>query len=322
MKKFLLLVILLSICHPKIIAQTHDVYQEPIKIFMNSHDPNLKSLPEKSFYKQKKDWQYIIDTTWGPGLPLAEKQQIFNTFTTSMSNTFDGFQSLGMPQDSWDSLKDFYYDKIDSTTSRGRFAAIMSYLCSEMRDAHTLANDNEVINTPLNPGVPFLMLSGNIRNANHLGAVTTVLPDSSVLILRVVDNHPLNLEPGDIILGYEGVPWKDLIVELMEAELPNTDHWGGLTGTFSDHLFIGAGMNWHLFDTMDVLKYSTGDTLHLSVAPMANLNVPEMVNNEQMEIPNIPFPNYFNGVIVTYGILNNTNIGYIYVLSEYPTTPA
>jgi hypothetical protein len=191
--------------------------KEPRKIFMNSHDPNLKSFPEKSFYKQKADWQYIIDTTWGPGLPLAQKQQIFNTFTTSISNSFDGFQSLGMNWASWDSLKNFYYSKIDATTSRGRFCAIMQYLCSELRDGHTWCDDLEVWNTPLNPGVPFLIMSGNLRIAEHLGAVTTVLPDSSVMILRVVNNHPLNLEPGDIILGYEGVPWKELIVELMEA---------------------------------------------------------------------------------------------------------
>ena len=78
----------------------------------------------------------------------------------------------------------------------------------------------------------------------------------------------------------------------MEAELPNYDWWGAYEGTYTDHLFIGAGMNWHLFDTIDVLKYSTGDTVHLSVAPLASMNVPAMLNNEQMEIPNIPFPNY------------------------------
>ncbi len=41
-----------------------------------SHDPNIKELPEKSFYESKLDWQYIIDTTWGPGLPFEQKQQI------------------------------------------------------------------------------------------------------------------------------------------------------------------------------------------------------------------------------------------------------
>lgn len=319
MKIFLFLLILFGFCYPKILAQNFDVetYQdkESRKVMMNTHDPNLKSFPEKSFYKSRDDWQYIIDTTWGLGLPLAQKQQIFNTFTTSISNSFDGFQSLGITWATWDSIKNYYYSQINSTTSRGRFCAIMQYICSKMRDGHTWADDNVVNGTPLNPGVPFFMFGG-IVNAKHFGAVTTVLPDSSVMVLRVVNNHPLNLEPGDIILGYEGVPWKDLIVELMEAELPNYDWWGGYDGTFTDHLFIGAGMNWHLFDTMDVLKYSTGDTVHLSVAPLATLNVPSMLNNEQMQIPNIPFPNFFSGQYVSYGILNNTNIGYIFTYSE------
>ncbi|MBK9097732.1 MAG: T9SS type A sorting domain-containing protein [bacterium] len=289
------------------------------KFMMKSHNPNLKSFPEKSFYKQKEDWQYIIDTTWGPGLPLAQKQQIFNMFANSLHNSFDGFNSLGMTIEDWDTLRNYYYSKINSTTSRGRFSAIMNYLCSKLRDGHTYCDDIGVYSTPLNPGVPFFMFSGNIRNVEHFGAVTTILPDSNVMILRVVNNHPLNLVPGDIILGYEGVPWKDLIVELMNAELPNYDWWGAYEGTYTDHLFIGAGMNWHLFDTIDILKYSTGDTVHLSVAPLVNLNVPSMLNNEQIEIPNIPFPNYFNGQYVSYGILNNTNIGYIYVLSETGT---
>jgi hypothetical protein len=319
MKKLLFLLISFGFCYPKILAQNFDreSYQEnePRKIFMNSHDPNFKSFPEKSFYKSRDDWQYIIDTTWGAGLPLAEKQQIFNTYVSSLDAQFDGFLSLGMTWASWDSLKNFYYSQIDANTSRGRFSAIMTYLCSKLRDGHTWCDDLGVYNTPLNPGVPFLVFTG-LLNVAHFGAVTTVLPDSSVMVLRVVNNHPLNLEPGDIILGYEGVPWKDLIAELMEAELPNIDGWGGSNSAFTDHLFISAGMNWHLFDTMDVLKYSTGDTVHLSVYPLVNLNASPMQNNEQIEIPNIPFPDYFNNDFVSYGILNNTNIGYIYVISE------
>src|SRR4030066_2434892 len=100
MKKFLILLILFGFCYTKILAQNNDIetYQdkEPRKIFMNSHDPNLKSFPEKSFYKSREDWQYIIDTTWGSGLPLAEKQQIFNTYVSSLDAQFDAFLSLGM----------------------------------------------------------------------------------------------------------------------------------------------------------------------------------------------------------------------------------
>ena len=81
-------------------------------------------------------------------------------------------------------------------------------------------------------------------------------------------------------------------------------------------------MNWHLFNTIDILKHSTGDTVHLSVAPLLNLNVPPMVNNEQLPVENIPFPDVLSNECVTYGILDNTNIGYIYLAQEYPESTA
>jgi len=296
---------------------------EPIFFKVTSHDSNIKELPEKSFYESRTDWQYIIDTTWGPGLPLAEKQQIFNAYVSKIEEKFDGFESLGLTPETWDTLKDYYYTKIESTTSKGRFSAIMTHLSTPLRDGHTYAFDDVVVlNTPLNPKVPLLVLNAGWVNVDHFGAVLTCLPDSSIMVLRVVDNHPLNLEPGDIIIGYNGANWKDILEELLEAELPIAPFSVGAETAFRDALFLSAGMNWHLFDTIDILKHSTGETLHLSVYPLLNLNTPPMLNNEQLEISNIPFPNYWNGEIVTYGILPNSNIGFVYVFSEWPTAPA
>jgi hypothetical protein len=166
------------------------------------------------------------------------------------------------------------------------------------------------------------MLSGFVT-IEHFGAVLTVLPDSSLLVLRAVTGHPLGLQPGDIILGYQGVPWKTLVNQLIAAELPLASMCAiGAPSAYKDFILLGAGMNWHLFDTIDILKNSTGDTLHPPVSSMINLNVPPMLNNEQIEIPGIPFPDYFNGQIVSYGIVNNTNIGYIYLYEEWPTATA
>ena len=317
--------ILFSFLWITILPQNHKirpVHENPQKaLFTHSNDNNLSHFPKKSFYQSKDDWQYIIDTTWGPGLPLADKQDIFNSFTQKLDAEFDGFHSLGMTWASWDTIKNYYYSQIDSNTSRGAFCAIMQYLCLELRDFHTWCDDKVVYNSPLNPGVPYFF-EGNVYDVSHFGAVTTVLPDSSVLVLRVAENHPLNIEPGDIILGYEGVPWKDLITELMDAKLPNSDWWGGSNSAITNNLFVLAGMNWHLFETMDVLKYSTGDTVHLSLAPMINTQFPPMFNNEQMEILNIPFPDYYNNDPISYGILDNTNIGYIYVFAEDPPPTA
>ena len=136
-----------------------------------------------------------------------------------------------------------------------------------------------------------------------------------------MDNHPLNLQPGDIILGYEGVQWKVLVEELLEAKLPITGYWGGCESAYYDAKLKSAGTNWHLFESIDVKKHNTGEMLSLSLDPMSNLSVGENYphNNEQLEIPNIPFPTFNGqtGTTVSYGVLENTNIGFIYLIAEY-----
>jgi C-terminal processing protease CtpA/Prc len=303
MKNFLLFAVAifyfqLSV-YPQIVTEQT---QEPIFFNVRSHDPNIQELPVRSFYQSKSDWQYIIDTTWGPGLPLAQKRQIFNAYVAKLEEKFDGFLSLGFTDTSWNSFKQHYYSKIDSNTSRGRFSAIMYYFSSHLQDGHTYAYDKGVVETPLNPGIPVLIF-GHKFSLKHFGAVTTVLENSTVLVLRVVENHPLNLEPGDIILGYEGVMWKDIVPELIEAELPA---FGGRTGVV-----------WGCGGTTGS-QSSFNSAIHITAG--MNLNIPDMLNNEQLEIPNIPFPAYWNGEIVTYGILPNSNIGYVYVFSMWPET--
>ena len=46
----------------------------------------------------------------------------------------------------------------------------------------------------------------NMRDHNHhFGASLAPLPDSSVFVYDAVSNHPLGLEPGDVIVGYDGI---------------------------------------------------------------------------------------------------------------------
>ncbi len=303
---------------------------QPLSYTPKSHDPNFlksKKIATRSFYQRKSDWQHIIDSTYGPGAPLAEKLLIFKTYAQKVHDTFSGFPNIKL---NYDSLYNHYLGKINESTSRGTFASIMTHFAYSLKDgAHTFAFDKEVINSPLNPGVPLLYSAAKFT-VEHFGAVTTVLlPDTSTLVLRVAPNHPLNLEPGDIILGYEGVPWKKLINELMAAEIPMISENAACRSADTYLYYSGAGMNWHLFNTIDVLKFKTGETVHLSVQPLIDFKIPPMVNNEQLPVENIRFPKTlpFNDILaypssslsdtmVTYGILNNTNIGYLYLFKE------
>ena len=43
-------------------------------------------------------------------------------------------------------------------------------------------------------------------------------------------------------------------------DLPMIAKTGGCKTADTYHNLFGAGLNWHLFNTIDILKYSTGDT--------------------------------------------------------------
>ena len=255
------------------------------------------------------DWQAIIDSVWGEGLPVEQKLLIFDLFWNRIDMYFACFQDLVV---NWDSLNNVYRTEILDTVSRGRFAAIMNHLARALKEAHTNAEDKLVCwNTYPDPGVPLLYVGAWGNNA-HFGAGLTPLPDSSLLVYKTVLNHPLGLVPGDIILGYDGIPWKVLYKELLAAQLPIAGNWWGCSESAYTHSWLmSAGLNWHLFDTIDIVKYSSGDTIHLSTTALIGQNE-YLYCTEQMDIPGVPKPDYNAQQLVTFGIIDGTQIGYIY----------
>jgi hypothetical protein len=221
MKNLAILICLLLIAGQAFAQRTPESW-EPVIITPTPHDPNfksrLKSTEIKSFYKSKADWQHIIDSTWGPGLPLEEKLRIFDTFTDSLTRKFDGFNSMGIDPAEWEAIKSFYRSKIDASTSRGAFSSLMSHFAYSLRDCNTYTMDSVVVFSALNLGTPVLVVS--CYDCSHFEAAMTTLPDSSLVVLRTLKDHPLGIEPGDIVSGYEGLPWKVLLDDLVESDIP------------------------------------------------------------------------------------------------------
>ncbi len=298
-----------------ITKQTNDVI--PIKPHNTTH--TLRKAPvsmHPSFYDRKSEWQTIIKEFWGPGESLAGKRATFDlyqNYARSYNATFV-WNSIN-----WDSLATVLRSRITDSTSRGEFSKILNDLSWGMRDGHCFAYDNVMLTTPLSPGTPILPDGGGY--IAHFGAGLTPLADSSLLVYKVLPNHPLGLVPGDIILGYQGIPWHQLVNELLEGGVPNTIWIAAAPSAFYRTLLYAAGESWHLFDTIDVVKYSTGQVVHLPLDPMITLNTPaNYINNEQLPIPGVPMPVFdLNSGAVTYGIIQGTNIGYIYVYHhQYP----
>jgi len=274
-------------------------------------------MPKKAGLYTPDDWREVIDSTWGYGLSDSLKLDKFNTFWNTMDGRYACFQNIEV---NWDSIYDRYYTEIiDSGVSRGRFSAILNHSCRVLREAHTMAYDEIVYNTLPEPGVPLLFVGG-WGNNDYFGAGLTPLEDSSLLVYEVAENHPLELIPGDIVLGYEGIAWKNLYPQLIEAELPLgassfANRWVSSPPSITHSWLMACGMNWHLFDTIDIVKYETKDTVHLATSLMVGHDM-EIFATEQLPVAGVVRPDFNGGKSVSWGIIEGTNIGYIYCIDS------
>ncbi|MFI5119351.1 MAG: S41 family peptidase [Thermoanaerobaculia bacterium] len=266
--------------------------------------------PEAPGLTSPQDRRQAVDAYWGEGLSTADKLVLFDKFWQYADGKFAAFQGIDVD---WAALRDRYRGEIAAGVSRGRFAGIMNHLTLALRDSHTRAFDVpvNVFSVP-QPGVPLLALSAWTYDTS--GTCETALADGSALVYSAIPGHPLGLEPGDRILGYDGRPWRELYQELLREELPLWPLWWGSSPSSFDHSFVmAAGMNWHLFDTMDIAKHGSGKVVHVPTSLMPGV-IWHGFCSEQMDIAGVPKPaDFFNLDFVSSGIVAGTHIGYIYV---------
>jgi hypothetical protein len=269
-----------------------------------------KSDSTASFYKRKAEWQKLIDDYWGPGDSYAQKVYVFDAYASYARANFPAFVYSKL---NWDSVAAYWRAKITDSTSRGAFHVILRKLSNSLNEWHASAGDLVIDAMPLTPGTPGVSLPGH--DVRHFGAALTPLPDKSLLVYKVIANHPLGLQRGDRVLGYEGVLWQKLINELLEAGVGTDVLVGGCPTAKEYYRLAYAGMFWHLFDTIDVVKYGSGQVVHLPTSPLTGLDVSApLLHCDQIPIAGVPMPSedLLSGD-VTYGTIQGTNIGYIYV---------
>jgi hypothetical protein len=287
---------------------------------------DFRHLPKRPGHDTLGDWQTVIDTTWGEGRPTAEKLQIFDKFWDTIDQEWACFPNLVI---NWQGLRDQYRPEIEAGVSRGRFSGIMSKLSLALMEAHTKTSDLDIYYDTLAPGVPLLCLGNDNEHLPHdrgyFGAALTLMPDSSLLVYAAAKNHPCGLTPGDIVLGYDGIPWKDLMAELLTAELPVSSalgdrgglregFWGSSLSSQRYFELVSAGYNWHLFDTLDVKKYGSDEIVHYSTSLLVDQNM-SVIGSDQLPPAGIPFPEPENGKWLSWGVIDGTNIGYLLLWS-------
>ncbi len=321
---FVLVVSLLIIPAQTTLAQNYNkISSESFQKFLDSAPPRFKNmfmplhLPQNYSSKSLagysiEDWQLAIDTTWGPGMSLSNRIMFFDSTWYLIDYAFPAFN--GLDPDYWQDFYDQHSPDIYNpgvTISRGKFFADLQYGFMGLGDDHTALTDCDICLTAPAPGIPILQCA-SIGNNDHFGAGLTPLPDSTLLVYLASASHPLGLVAGDMVLGYDGELWKDIYPQLLSEQIPmNQPPYHTTEKTFLHSILSSAGLNWHLFDTIDVVKYATGDTVHLPTSLMVGHDL-ECWATEQLEIPGVPKPNPYLEQLFTWGYVDGTEIAYIY----------
>ncbi|MBA3829285.1 MAG: T9SS type A sorting domain-containing protein [Taibaiella sp.] len=254
-------------------------------------------------------WSRLVDSTWGAGYTDSIKLQLFNEYWSHFDSTYACY--VGLPHYNWDSIVNAMRSEIMAGTSKGKFTSIINELSRYINDGHSFFNDGAV-NYPssLYPGLPLFRGESGV-----LGACVTTYNDSLALVYNSVAGQPFGLVPGDIILGYNGIPWKKLVDIVLQHKLPNSCYKGS-TEEATYHRYIqAAGENWYLFDTINIQKCD-GSIVNLPTSLMNGRYYPTFCT-EQMPVIGAhilsAYEYYTLHKTVSYGLLKGTKIGYVYM---------
>lgn len=254
-------------------------------------------------------WKHRVDSTWGAGNPDSIKLKVLNTWWGHIDSLYPCF--IHLPAYNWDSIVNAMRTEISAGVSEGRFAGMINYLLGLINDGHTNFYDYPVNYTSsVYQGLPLFR-----GESGRFGACITPVYDTVPLIYNVFPMHPLGLQPGDVILGYNGIPWASLVRTILNYQLPNSVYKGS-TDSATLHRYIqAAGENWYLFDTINIRKCD-GSIVNLPTSLMTGA-LYQTFCTEQMPLPGVHIPSYseyfVSDVSVTYGVVTGTHVGYIYM---------
>ncbi len=254
---------------------------------------------------------FDVEGYWGDAPDQATRLEVFDALWDTLGASYASFAASGVD---WAAVRERYRPLVEAAGSQGRFFQLLADIFLELQDGHSYLVSYQVCAYDSTGSPPALRL---MDSASYSGVCLTPLDDDSLLVTRVAADNPAGLAPGDRVIGYDGWRWRHLWTRLLEAELPVCGYHSSAD--------LAQDMNWqsallnnaHLFDELDIHRHGVAEPAGVSTELFAGYSS-DLVCTDQLPVAGVELPytdwaGSHGAAETSWGILEGTNIGYIYV---------
>ena len=265
---------------------------------------------EDIVFPTKEEMRKRIDEFWGKAPEKPDRLEVFDKIWETLGAKYAGFVTGNVD---WDEIYSRYRPQVEKAESFGRFYYLMSSIYREIQDSHTFINSEKICmsaeeDISLNKRPPVFIMSTFKTN---IGACITVDENDQLLVYKVAQNNPAGLEPGDIIVGYDGKKWEDLLDMIFEWELPICGN--NFSSDEAQKFFQKRSVmaNAHLFKFLNFKKYGSEEIVSYRTDDIQLVET-GFKCTDQLPVENGP-EIVETWAETSWGRLPDSNIGYIYI---------
>lgn len=241
---------------------------------------------------------------------------LFYSIWSRISNNFPGFYGLEVD---WDEFGENGENILESIDNYGEYVSLMTEMSYLIKEGHSLVIPGRMDKKFMKDDAPvFYPFTYNI---SRIGACYTVTEDEELIVTKPIGiSNPYNLSAGDEIVGFNGVPWQEWAERIVESGLPIYGSAAASDESIKYNLLKAGMTNPHLFEKINIKRYDTGE---IETLPVENIRFDwdkyDPCTEYIGEVPGVKTPKLGNNQhqTLSYGIIDDTNIGYIY-LTDLP----
>jgi hypothetical protein len=255
--------------------------------------------------------------------------KLFQAIWGFINTNFPGFPGIMKTEDNpdgidWDEFGEWAYEEIEYIDNYGDFANIMTRMAYVLKEGHSQVIPGRLKGamglTSYRENAPvFIPFSAKVST---IGACYTVTEEEELVVTYIIDDeNPYDLRPGDEIVGFNGIPWAEWLPYLIEADIPYYGSPASSEGAIRYNLLKSGMTNARLFEKINIKEYRTGEIVTKPILyERFTWTTTKPCTEHFVSVPGVPDPqiSFYATDPLYYGIMEGTNIGYIY-LTSFPS---